>query len=440
MEKKKSINLGFRGWMLVLYQAAGFFSFTAFTSWPQNLLADYYGGQTTVSTVYTLGCIVGIIAQLIISKFIGKFKNVMSFSVILGAVSMLLALGVMLIGSEQATLWLVVYFFETAVITTWCTFTIGIVVGQWFPRRKGTVMGIATMAFPLTNALLSNFAARVYTVGTFNAFLPYWIATVVCIIIGAIFIRDYPEKCGCFRDNDRSMTPEVAKAMTEQEIENKRTSVWTIGRVLKTRDFWFLVVPEGLLLASSVGMMTQLVPILNEHTDELASIGGYTTVMIGAAIIAAAGSWLLGIIDTKIGTRRTVLIALIFMIISGILGTFDNVYTLLAAVFALAVYEGAASNFTVSGAAQYWRREDYANVFAVVNPVANIMQAAGPMVIAMIATLAMGYRGSFLLSAILGVIGLILLLCFRPAHVKEKDDKYRAAAGKPLDNTLAGRK
>lgn len=440
MEKKRSINLGFRGWILVIYQAAGFFAFTAFTSWPQNLLADMYGGQTTVSTIYTVGCLVGIAAQLIISKFIGRFKNVMNFSIILGAISMLLALGVMLIGAEHATLWLVVYFLVTAFITTWCTFTIGIVVGQWFPTRKGTVMGIATIAFPLTNALLSNFAAKVYTIGTFKAFLPYWIVSIVCLILGAVFIKDFPEKCGCYRDNDKSMTPEIAKAMMETDIENKKTSVWTIGKTLKCRDFWFLVLPEGFLLASSVGMMTQLVPILNEHADELASIGGYSTVMIGAAIIACIGSWLLGVIDTKIGTRKAIIIAVIFMIISGILGTFNSIFTLMAAVFALAVYEGAASNFTVSCSAQYWRREDYANVFSVVNPVVNIIQAAGPTIIAVVATFALGYRGSFLVTGIMGVVGLILILCVSPKHIKETDDKYRTAAGKPLDDALAGRK
>lgn len=261
----------------------------------------------------------------------------------------------------------------------------------------------------------------------------------MCLILGAIFIRDYPKDCGYFRDNDRNMTPEVAKAMTEQEIINKRSSVWTLGKVLKSRDFWCIVIPEGLMLAGSVGMMTQLVPILNEHADELSSIGGYATVMIGSAIIAAAGSWILGIIDTKIGTKKAIIISMIFMIASGILGSFNSIYTLMCAVFALSIYEGAASNFTVSGAAQYWRREDFANVFSVVNPVASIIQAAGPTAIAVTATLALGYRSSFILCGILGVIGLILILCFSPKHVKETDDKYRAAAGKPLDDALSGR-
>jgi len=32
------------------------------------------------------------------------------------------------------------------------------------------------------------------------------------------------------------------------------------------------------------------------------------------------------------------------------------------------------------------------------------------------------------------------MLLFKPARVKKYDDKYRAAAGKPLDDALVGRK
>lgn len=46
----------------------------------------------------------------------------------------------------------------------------------------------------------------------------------------------------------------------------------------------------------------------------------------------------------------------------------------------------------------------------------------------------------FTVSAIIGVICLVLILLFKPAHVKETDDKYRTAAGKELDDALAGRK
>lgn len=43
----------------------------------------------------------------------------------------------------------------------------------------------------------------------------------------------------------------------EEEIENRKTTVWSPGHTMKNRDFWFASVTCGLLLMFSVGMMTQ---------------------------------------------------------------------------------------------------------------------------------------------------------------------------------------
>ena len=161
--QKKAIGFGFRGWMLIIYQFIAFLTFVAFTNWPMNALADMYGGQQTVSTIYTIAQVLGIATQLVLSRNIGKVRNIKVLSMILGGISMVFALGIMLIQPGMLTLWQVAYFLESFIVTIWCTFTIGILVGQWFPRRKGTVMGIVTFAFPIGNALISAFAGSVFS-------------------------------------------------------------------------------------------------------------------------------------------------------------------------------------------------------------------------------------------------------------------------------------
>ena len=431
MQQKKSINFGFRGWMLIVYQAIAFLTFISFTNYPMNILPDFYGGAQIISTLYTVATIICVVIQLILSRFIGKIKNIKMLSVILGAVSLVLALGIMSIPPEQTALWQVCYFLECLCVILWCTFTLGILVGQWFPRRKGTVMGIATFAFPLGNALIGLFADNVFKTGAptiFSAFLPFFIIGVVGLAIGVFFIKDYPEQCGGFRDNDSSMTPEAAKAMMEAEIKAKETSVWTLGNSLKSGDFWFVVLPMGFLLLCAVGMMTQTASILGVFEKELEPIGGFAAVMGGIAILACVGSWLLGVLDTKYGTKAAIVISVIVMTIGGVFGIIHNAGCLLAALACLAIFMGASSNFTVSSAARYWRREDFANVFAAVNPIANILQAAGPMIIAILIT-TQGYQYAFGLVGILGVVSIILICMFKPDRVKVVDDKLRAAAG-----------
>lgn len=39
MEQKKSINIGFRGWMLVLWLATAFLAYTVIGNYPLNILA-----------------------------------------------------------------------------------------------------------------------------------------------------------------------------------------------------------------------------------------------------------------------------------------------------------------------------------------------------------------------------------------------------------------
>ncbi len=442
--KKKNINFGFRGWMLLIYQAIAFFTFTVFTNFPMNILADMYGGAQKISTIYTVATFLGIVIQLVLTRFIGKMKSVKAMGAAFGIISLVLALGIMYINPAQQTLWQVVYFLETLFVILYATFALGILVGQWFPRRKGTVMGIATFAFPITNGVIGAFAGAVFNPeymaashgvpNVAGAFLPYFIIAVVGLLIGLIFVKDYPEQCGAYRDNDKDFTPEAAQAMLAVEIENKKTSVWTLGNTLKNRDFWFITIPMGALLMCSVGMMTQTSAMIGTYANL-----NFATVMAMSCVVACFGSWLMGVLDTKFGTKKAVVISVILMIVGGILGSINGSGWFIAAFVCLSIFEGAASNFTVSAAAQYWRREDFSNVFSCVNPIANILQAAGPMMIATI-LFTKGCQMVFTVSAVIGVVCLVLILLFKPAHVKETDDKYRTAAGKELDDALAGRK
>lgn len=442
MQQKKTMNFGFRGWMLVIYQAIAFLSFMVFTNYPMNVLADMYGGAQKLSMIYTVSIVIGIVAQLIIARFVGKIKNVKRVSIILGIISLLLALGVVLIPPAAQGLWQICYGLEVFFIVLYSTFSIGILVGQWFPRRKGTVMGVATLAFPIANGLIGLFAGAVFhgpVPDVFGAFLPFLIISAIGLLIGAFLITDYPEQSGAFRDNDKSITPEVAKAMMEAEIKAKATSVWTVGHTLKSRDFWFITIPMGFLLFCAVGLMTQSMSILGNFSAELEPVGGFGIIMLGVAVVACIGSWLLGVLDTKFGTKFAITISVAVMIIGGFVGAIHSLTSLLIGMFCVAVFMGASSNFTVSSAAQYWRREDFPSVFACVNPIANVIQAIGPMVIAILLT-TQGYQAAFIAVGVLGVLSMVLILLFSSKNVKLVDDKYRKAAGLVLDDALLNRK
>ena len=479
--QKKSINFGFRGWMLVLWAATAFFAYVVIGNYPLNILADLYGGSQTLSMVYTGASVVGIAIQLILSSKAGKIKSWKLMGVIFGILSILALVAMMLI--QPGTVWIIVYGLGTVLSVMYGTWALSVLVGIWFPRRKGTVMGVITFAFPIANALLGFFASGYYgkfepligqametqmgdLVGsliaggtaadaaegiasgiiagqctqqtTLTAFIPYLIVIIVGLIIGLIFIKDFPEQVGAYRDNDKSITPEVANQMMKFEEENRKSTVWTTGHTLASGDFWLITIPMGLLLMFAVGMMTQTNAIITPVFGD----DGYTVVMMVVAAFGIIGSWLFGVIDTKFGTRTSVTISMICMVVAGILGGVGatSKVPLLIAIILVAMFMGASSNFTVSAAVQYWRIEDFPSVFSVVNPVANLLNAFGPMVIAALIASSLGASAVFYATGIAGVVGFILCLLFKPGRVKATDDKYRKAAGKPLDDALVGRK
>ena len=452
---KLGINFGFRGWMLLIFEVTAFFLFQAFTQFPLNLLADFYGGAQKLSTLYTIGTLVGIVLQLILASRVSKMSSVKPMTMIFGAITLVAAVGTMFV--QPGAFWLVCYFVVNVFAVMYGMFGIGIIIGQWFPTRKGVFMGIATFAFPLCNGVMGqvpnwvnlgagygaamgnmgphgpDFAAGFQALTVAKGFLPFLLIGLVGWLIGMIFIKDYPEQVGCFRDNDKSFTKEKADAMLAVEIENRKTTVWKVGKTFKCGSFWLITIPMGTLLGCSVGMMTQTNAIIG---DGIAGLE-FGAIMGMVMIFALIGSYVLGLIDGKFGTKTAIVVSVIVMLIAGILGAIGGT-ALLPAIILLAIFMGAASNFTVSGAAQYWRREDFSTVFGVVNPIANIIQALGPMMVAF--TIAKSVNTPFMVTAIIAVISLVMILCFKPANVKKTDDKYRAAAGKELDDVLVGRK
>ena len=511
MEQHKVRSFGFRGWMLILYQFIAYITYQAFTQYPLNILAPFYGGAQKVSSIYSICAVVGIVVQVILAGLVSRMKKIKLFGTILGAVTLVLAFLVMTLPAGPA--WNVCYAIINVASVLYATFALGILVGQWFPTRKGVVMGIATLAFPIANGLLGPFASSVFgktipamagsigealgkasamgdgaTAGVLGpimgllesgdtngmisalvntdfyaaseglrsavsstitgAFLPFFIVSVIGWLIGIVFIRDYPEECGAFRDNDRNMTPEVAKAIMEQEIENKKTSVWTYLHTLSCKEFWFGTICVALLLSCSIGLMSQSNAIINSYGEQLSFVGGYTGVMIIIMIFDCIGSYVLGVLDQKLGTKKAMIISSVLMIIGGVLGIFDNAITLLVAFVFVAMFMGASSNFGVSAAAQYWRREDYSRICGLSSPIGSAIASASPVVIAALLfnTAAdgvqtyKGHSGAFTMVAICGVIALVVMLLYSPAHIKAMDDKFRAKAGKPMDDALVGRK
>lgn len=457
---KASIGFGSRGTLLLVYQLLAYAGYCAFTNFPQNVMNGFYGGPTVTTLMNLIGSLVGyLITYFVVAPRIGRMKSAKRVGMVIGVVALLFCAAIVLIPPVPQNKFLWCFCFVMVLITTqlWACFFVTLLIGNWFPRRKGTVMGIVTMAFPVvTGICLGIYVGQFYGMmaqgvsvvkANLIGFAPYWILSVIGLLICGIFLKDFPEQCGAFRDNDKSFTPEMAHQMMVMEVEARKNSVWKRSKIWGCKDWWLLAIPNSLLLACAMAFMVQIMPVLQGYGEALNVLAvpgfplmstGYTAVLFGLSIFACFGSWLLGVIDTKYGTKTAVFITAILMLIAGILGMLDNVWCAVAACWMLGLFMGASSNFGLSGIVRYWRPEDFPSVYSGAPPLGTVIGAAFPFIVAVIAA-KFTYSGAFLFVAIMAVVAIICNRLFNPRGIIAYDNKLRAAAGMPTDDLLEQR-
>lgn len=465
--QKQSISFGPRGNLLLVYQFLAYCGYCAFTNFPQNVMSDYYGGQTTTTLMNLIGSLVGyLITYFVVAPRIGKLKSVKRTGLAVGVVALLFSASICVVPPTKPVLWCVCFVFVLITTQLWGCFFATMLIGNWFPRRKGTVMGLVTMAFPLVTGIgLSLFFTHFYAKfganmamyhgdlakavvrANISAFSPYWIAALIGWLICAIFLKDFPEQCGAYRDNDKSFTPEMAQQMMIMEIEARKKSVWKRSKIWGCKDWWLMAIPNSLLLSCAMAFMVQIMAVLNGYgaqLDILAIPGfiltntGVNTVLFGLSIFAMFGSWLLGVIDTKYGTKTAVFITAIMMLAAGIFGMINNAFCAVAACWILGLFMGASSNFGLSAIVRYWRQEDFPSVYSGAPPLGTVIGAVFPFLVATIAA-KFTYTGAFLFVAIMAVICIVCNRLFNPLGIAKYDNKLREAAGLPADDLLVER-
>lgn len=452
---------GFRGWMVMVYQMIAYVGYVAYTSYPVNVLSSHVAGGTETTTLVTLiGSLLSFfISYLIVAPRIGRIRNQKALSLLFGSISLAIAILIMVVNPEKSTiLWCICFGAGLLTFPLWANTMTTILIGNWFPRKKGTVMGIVTLSYPLASAIcLSLFtgghAAVLASTGSLVranlvAWAPFFIACVIGLVICAIFVKTYPEDCGCYRDNDKSFTKEKADELLAIEIENKKKSVWKRSKILKCGQYYCCQIPTVLIMLTAVAFMVQIVPALISFEDQLHIFAipgfklmsmGFTAVLFMMGIVAMIGSYVLGLIDTKYGTKTAIFITSILMTLCGILGAIHNVWTLFTATMLLGVFMGAGSNFGFSALVRYWRQEDFPAVYTGAPPINTIVNGVFPYIFAAIGASKFGYNGTFAFVAIMGIICVVLNRLFDPKKLADYDNKLREQAGLSVDNVLYDR-
>ena len=425
-QKKNSENLtkfGTAGWGTIIYCAAMFWFYVGMVNDGSNITAPAFAEKAGIeySTVLSMGTVAGLVGFLFfivygqINRKIGPRKT--------SAICMILS-GLAYVGIGMANT-LIGYAICLCVVTgssmSGGYIAGGTLVAQWFPKKKGIVMGYTTMGHNLASAFyVPMISALVGGLGLQIGVIIPSALVMILGIIGLLLMRDTPQERGIYPDN--ASEHQYKEEYFTEEVDDD--GGWTTKILLKTKEFWLAAVTTGLYQLVTVGIMTQLV-VRNIQL-------GFTEVqaislMTILACIGVAGSWGFGVIDQKYGTKKSMIVFGVWYVVALIANVTEVSVGIYLSVFMIGMAIGGSANFTTSLPAAIFGRHGFDKVNSVIFPVQGLITSMNFLLSGISIALTGSLRGCYVV--FIGVILVNLILISRiDEHKYNRDFKKEEEA------------
>lgn len=281
-------------------------------------------------------------------------------------------------------------------------------IANWFPTKKGLALGWATMGVIVVDLVWTpNIGTPVLLFG----FTPTFIAVGIIVALFASYvmvgIKETPEEAGTFPDNiEFAVKDALAEKIAYMKEHYK--SDWSVARVLKNPQAWFIAVVSGLF------WLTVSAPIITFY-PRMALLGYETSfitpVFTISAVCSLAGSWAFGWLDTKTSPKFA-------LVIYGVMGTLALlILTFLAPISPIGVVIGTIMAFSCVGGipnlqasiiTTIWGRWDYSAAAKVIQPVAAFILCCGPIIIGQCLALTGNYEFLYYVLIGLTIFGAVI--------------------------------
>ncbi len=380
-QKNSVFNFGKAGWGTIIYCLFMFFFYVGMVNDGTNVMAPTVAENLgvnlgTIIQMNGYAGIVGVIGFIIVGQLNRKFgpRATSSVATIISGIAYIACANATSVGMYFAFMCVVVTGIMSAGYISG-----GTLVASWFPKKKGIVMGYTTMGHNLASAFyVAILTGLVATFGNITGgSIPIGIAAIILGVIGAIVIRNTPVERGMNPDNvsDETYRAEYYCDDTHCEPGSKSSDEWTVGKLLSKRETWLAAITTGAFQICSVGVMVQLVT--RNIRDFGMPLGKALALMTVIALIGVVGSWLIGIIDDRIGTKRTMQLFGLWYAVALTLN-FMSSSTGIAfylSIFMIGMGIGGSANFTTSLPTSIFGRQGFDQVNAVIFPMQGLVTA-----------------------------------------------------------------
>ena len=388
----------------------------------ESFIADLGISRSLVSTLYTLGTLVGSFVLPIVGYQIDRYGARLIVTIIIA----LFGFACVYMGYVQNAFMLGLGFIALRMLGQG---SLGLVctniINQWWVRRRGMVMGISGMTGSLISLggfpNLINWLLPIYGWQSTYIFLGIILAFVMAPL-AFIFFRNHPEDYGLQPDNGESRTFRFRK---RKQMSAGWTEVhWTLREAMRTPVFWILVASLAAISMLSTGLFFHMVSIFTDNglTPNLAAV-----VFVPIAVTTALVNWGSGLLVDRVPVRILLAIGLFFQSLSLLMA-----HSLSGTTFVLVfgVVLGISSGLIrILGSvvwAMYFGRHHLGSITGFTSMITITGSALGPMPLGIGRDLLGSYNLALIISAfipiLLGIVGFFL---DNPARLGEQLQKYK---------------
>ena len=292
----------------------------------------------------------------------------------------------------------------------------GALVAQWFPKKKGIVMGYTTMGHNLASAFyVPMITVLVNQLGVRVAVIIPAAAVIVLSILGIIFVRNTPQEVGINPDNVSDETYKADYADTA-DPENDDGG-WTTKKLLTNKELWLAGITTGFFQICSVGVMSQLV-VRNQQLGFSQSTA--VAIMTVLACIGIFGSFIIGVFDDKFGTKKTMIFFGVWYIVALLCNVSETTFGIYISIFMIGMAIGGSANFTTSLPASIFGRQGFAKVNSVLFPIQGLFTSLCFAVNGIVLNLTGSLRYAYIVFACVAAVNIVLV-CLVNEHKYNKD-------------------
>ena len=378
----------FYGWKIVAVTALSHsisvgFVFYSYGVFLKALATEFEMGRFGVS----FGLTMMNIAIGVVSPFLGHALDHRSIRKIMCCGAVLMGIGFFL-ASRITAMWQL-YVILGSVLGLGAAMMGGLtgskLVINWFARRRGLALGVATMGVSFSGVVMAPIATRlIATIGWRGTFVVYG-----CVVIGLVipfawrYVVNHPEDMGLNPDGDPSPpSPEsmeeesVVPVAPEDEMAGEPEPLeWSARTALVDREFWVISVLFGTILFGTSATLTHLIP----HGTDLGFSPGRAALLLSAtAGMGVVGKFVFGLTADHLDARRALWISLCFQTI----GTF---FLVKAEAYAVVMVAAGCFGFGMGGVAPLWRltvgetfgAPSFGRVMGIMNPTMLPIRVAG---------------------------------------------------------------